>query len=193
MKYQTQFLPGSCRVDTAIWMHYLDANKTAGEKARRQLHKNAASNIEQVLEATPHKVPTIRPSRKLSKLDELDMQETAGEAGTRSKLMYSYGPTHMAEQKRDDQLEHTYSSYVRIRDVALKTCDRWWTIGRSGERGSGISVLVARHDDDGRFRKNLPRFHFPGSSRFWLKKSWTKTTFYWWKYHQKISALKLFF
>ena len=30
-------------------MHYLDINKTAGEKARRQLHKNAASNIEQVL------------------------------------------------------------------------------------------------------------------------------------------------
>ena len=31
---------------------------------------------------------------------------------------------HMAEQKQDDQLEHTYSSYVRIRDVALKTCLR---------------------------------------------------------------------
>ena len=42
----------------------------------------------------------------------------------------------------------TFSSYVRIRDVALKTCWRWWTIGRSGERGSGISVLVARHHDD---------------------------------------------
>ena len=39
----------------------LDANKKAGEKARRQLHKNAAGNIEQVLEATPHKAPTIRP------------------------------------------------------------------------------------------------------------------------------------
>ena len=50
--------------------------------------------------------------------------------------------------KQDDQLEHTYSSYVRIRDVALKTCQRRWTIGKSGERGSGISVLVARHDDD---------------------------------------------
>ena len=36
-------------------MHHLDANKTAEEKARRQLHKNAASNIEQVLAATPHK------------------------------------------------------------------------------------------------------------------------------------------
>ena len=28
---------------------------------RRQLHKNAASNVEQVLAATPHKEPTIRP------------------------------------------------------------------------------------------------------------------------------------
>ena len=55
------FLPGSGRIDTAVWMHYLDANKTAGEEARRQLHKNAASNIEQVLAATPHKAPTIRP------------------------------------------------------------------------------------------------------------------------------------
>ena len=57
-----QFLPSSGRIDTAICMQYLDANKTAGEKARRQLHKNAMSNIEQVLEATPHKAPTIRPS-----------------------------------------------------------------------------------------------------------------------------------
>ena len=54
----------------------------------------------------------------------------------------------MAGQKQDDQLEHTYSSDVRIRDIAQKTCQRRWTIGRRGERGSGISVLAARHDDD---------------------------------------------
>ena len=42
----------------------------------------------------------------------------------------------------------TYISYVKIRDVALKTCQRRWTIGRSGERGSRISVQAARHDDD---------------------------------------------
>ena len=41
-------------------MHYMDANKTTGEEARRQLHKNAAGNIEQVLAATLHKAPTIR-------------------------------------------------------------------------------------------------------------------------------------
>ena len=62
--------------------------------------------------------------------------------------MYSYGPSYMAGQKQDDLLEHTYSSYVRIRDVVLNTCQRRWTIGKSGERGSWISVPVARHDDD---------------------------------------------
>ena len=54
----------------------------------------------------------------------------------------------MVGQKQDDQLEHTFSSYVRIRDVALKIYQRRWTIGRTGERGSGISVPAARHDDD---------------------------------------------
>ena len=39
----------------------MDANKTAGEEARRQLHKNAACNLEQVLAATPLKTPTVRP------------------------------------------------------------------------------------------------------------------------------------
>ena len=34
------------------------------------------------------------------------------------------------------------------RDVVLKTYLEQWTIGRSGERGSGISVLPARYDDD---------------------------------------------
>ena len=86
--FETQFLPGSGHIDTAIWLHYMDANKTAGEEARRQLHKNATCNLKQVLAATPHKTPTVRPptplSRKLFKLDEPDMQDTAGEAGTNS-------------------------------------------------------------------------------------------------------------
>ena len=54
----------------------------------------------------------------------------------------------MTELKQDDQLEHTYSRFVRIQDVAQKTRQRRGTIGKSGERGSGISMLVARHDDD---------------------------------------------
>ena len=31
---------------------------------------------------------------------------------------------HMAVQKQDDQHEHTFSNYVRIRDVVQKTCQR---------------------------------------------------------------------
>ena len=54
----------------------------------------------------------------------------------------------MAAQKQDDQLERTFSSYVRIQAVVLKTYLGRWTIERSGERGSGISVLPARYDDD---------------------------------------------
>ena len=38
-------------------------------------------------------------------------------------------------------------TYIQ-RDVVLKTCPGRWTIGRSGERGSGISVLSVRYDDD---------------------------------------------
>ena len=53
----------------------------------------------------------------------------------------------MAAQKQDDQHERKFSCYVRIRDVVLKTYLGRWTIGRSGERGSGIFVLPARYDD----------------------------------------------
>ena len=65
----------------------------------------------------------------------------------RARKWCSMPPSHKAEQKQDDQYESTYSCSVRIRDVALKTCQKRWTIRRIGERGSRISVLAARHDD----------------------------------------------
>ena len=43
---ETQFLPGIGHVNTAVWMHHLDVDKTAGGEARQQLHKNVTSNIE---------------------------------------------------------------------------------------------------------------------------------------------------
>ena len=48
----------------------------------------------------------------------------------------------MDDQRQDDQLEPTYSSSVPIRDVVQKTNRKQWTIGRVGERGLGISVLI---------------------------------------------------
>ena len=77
---------------------------------------------------------TYHPSRKLSKLDKPYMRDTAG-VGTSSKVMFSCGPLHIAEQRLGDQLEPTYSSSVRIRDIALRTCRKRWTIGRGWQKG----------------------------------------------------------
>ena len=82
-------------------------------------------------------------SQKNKKLDEPDMLDTAGEVGTSSWGMYSCGPLYMDEQRQDIQFEPSYSSSVSIRDVALRICRKKWTIGRCGERRSGISVLIA--------------------------------------------------
>ena len=149
-KMKRRFLPISSRVNTAVWMHHLDANKTA-QKAKRQLHKDVVSNIKQVLATTPHKAPTIQPPAPITKIIQVRRTRHAGHCWrSRDKVISDvlYGPPLMAEQKQDDQLEPTYNSYVKIQDVVQKTCRRRWTIEKSGERGSGISVQVARHDND---------------------------------------------
>ena len=135
---------------------------TLTKRLEKKLDGNYTRMLRAILNKSWRQHPTrhqlyghLPPITKLSKLDEPDMQNIAGEAGTSSLVMYSYGPPYMAEQKQDDQLEHTYSSYVRIRNVALRTCQRRWTRRRSEERGSGISVLAARHDDDDTFPNDI--------------------------------------
>ena len=76
------------------------------------------------------------------------MWDIAGEVGTKSWVTYSCRPFHMDEQRQDGQLETTYNSSVPIQDVALKTYRKRWRIEKGGERGSGIFVLMAWHDDD---------------------------------------------
>ena len=66
----------------------------------------------------------------------------------------------MDEQRQDDQLEPTYGSSVPIRDIALKTYRKQWTIRRDVERGSGVSVLAAGHDgDDGHNVEKFKLYH----------------------------------
>ena len=61
IKWNAIIFSNSVCVDTALWMHYMDANEMYGEKALGQLHKNATSCIEQVLGARPHKTIAVRP------------------------------------------------------------------------------------------------------------------------------------
>ena len=59
-------------------MHYMDSNLTAGEEARRQLHKNVESNIKQVLATTPHETPTIRHLPPITKTIQVRRTRHAG-------------------------------------------------------------------------------------------------------------------
>ena len=53
----------------------------------------------------------------------------------------------MDKQRQDDKLEILYNNSVSIQDIALKTSQEQWTRDTGGERGSGRSVLSARHDE----------------------------------------------
>ena len=176
---ETQFLPGCGRIDTAIWMHYMDSNKTAGEEARRQLHKNAVSNLEQVLAATPHKTPTVRPPasyhENYSSYTNQTCRTLLEKQGRTHKWCTLMDPHIWPSKSRTTSTNKKFSNYVRIRDVAMKTCQRRWTIGRRGERGSGISMLETRQDDDDDeflhcFKRlpigSLDKYQMKGSLRF---------------------------
>ena len=61
----------------------MDADYAYGGKTWWQLHKNIASFIEKVLEATSHKAAVVQTPtthlKKTSKLNEQDMQDTTVE------------------------------------------------------------------------------------------------------------------
>ena len=50
----------SSHVNSTLWMHHMDADKAYREKARQELHKNAVSYVEQILEAASHETAAIR-------------------------------------------------------------------------------------------------------------------------------------
>ena len=122
----------------------------------KRLEKSLDGNYTRMLQAILNRSWGQHPTKQqmyshlppIMKTIQIRRTRLAGQVGTSSLVMYSYGPLHMAEQKRGDQLEHTYSSSVRIQGVAPRTCRKRWMIGRDGERGSVISMLMAQHDDD---------------------------------------------
>ena len=122
----------------------------------KRLEKKLDGNYTKMLRAILNKSWRQHPSKQqlyghlppITKTIQIRRTRHAEEVGTSSEVMYLCGPLHMVERKQGDQLEPTYSSSVKIRDVALRTCQKRWTIGRGGEKGSGISVPLARHDDE---------------------------------------------
>ena len=126
----------------------------------KRLKKKLDGNYTRMLRAILNKSWRQHPTRHqlyghlppITKTIQVRRTRHAGHCwGSKGKLIsdvLQWTPTY-GQTKAGRPLENTYSSYVRIHMyVALKTCQRRWTIGRSGERGSGISMLAARHGDD---------------------------------------------
>ena len=129
--------------DMLIWFFSIYVHYFHGEKAWRQLHKNAASNIEQFLETAPHKAAAIQPPT----ITKIRWTRHTGHCWrSRDELISDvllWTPSHGREKAGQPA-----RTYIERRRVPLKTCRKRWTIGRGGERGSEISVLIARQDDD---------------------------------------------
>ena len=122
----------------------------------KRMKKKLDGNYTRILQAILNKSWRQHPTKQqlygnpppITKTIKIRRTRHAGHCWrSRDELLYSYGTLHMAEQKQGDQVEPAYSRSVRIRGVALRTCRKRWTIGRSGERESGISVLIAQDDE----------------------------------------------
>ena len=125
-----------CRLVSHIYSHYIHCGLSVGHDGNYTRMLRAILNKFRQQHPTRHQLYGHLPP--ITKTIQARRTRHAGHCW-RSKgefisdvLLWT---PHMAKQKQNDQLEHTYSSYVRIRDVALKTCRRRWTIGRGGERG----------------------------------------------------------
>ena len=141
------FFPSSGHVDTAKWMHYMDANKTYGEKFWQQLHKNAASNIEQVQEPTPHKaaVPPITKTIKFRRTRHARHCWRSGDELISDIPLWT--PSHGRAKTR--RPSRTFVQHVCTdTGCSFEDLSERWTIETGSERGSGRSKLAAWHHDD---------------------------------------------
>ena len=134
-------------------MHYLDANKTAGEKARRQLHKNVASNIEQVLEATPQKhqlyshLPPITKTIQVRRTrhaghcwrsrdelisDVLLWTPTYGQAKAgrpaRTYIQQLCEDTRCSHEDLPEAMNNRAKWRERVRDIRAGSMTSWWWV-----------------------------------------------------------------
>ena len=59
-KIKAGISPSFNHVSTIVWLHHLDSYKTLVEKARWELHKNAACYFQQILEAALCKTAVVQ-------------------------------------------------------------------------------------------------------------------------------------
>ena len=68
----------SGHINTAIWMHYMDANKTAGEETRWQITQECCVQSWTSPGSNTHKTPTVRPPAPITKTIQVRRTRHAG-------------------------------------------------------------------------------------------------------------------
>ena len=147
-------------------MHHLDANKTAGEEARRQLHKNVASNIKQVLAATPHKAPTIQPPSKTPKSSPAKTGENKGtEEGEKKQTVNSKrGKTrrkpYYKNREKKKRKKQTKQMYHMRKPKEKEGQWRFYYRGRGGEKIVQKSKHATQNNSLAKTTTTSPNYSF---------------------------------
>ena len=122
----------------------------------KRLEKKLDGNCTRILRAVLNKSWRQQPTRHqlygrlppITKTIQVRRTRTLLEKQGRTHKRCTLMDPHTWPCKSRTTSTNIHSATMRIRDVVQTTCQKRWTIGKSGERGSGISVLPARHDDD---------------------------------------------
>ena len=113
---KTGILPSSSRVSTTVWSHHLKYNEALREKARWELHTDAACYFEQNPGSSSQQsrncTATYLPSHKPSKYDKQDILDTTGEVMGHSEVTFSHQLLHMNISVLADQQRLTFIKSV---------------------------------------------------------------------------------
>ena len=126
----------------------------------KRLEKKLGCNYTRMLRAILNKSWRKHPTRyqlyghlpPITKTIQVRRTRHAGHCwGSRDELISDvllWTPTHGHAKAGRPARTYIQQLWCSERDGVQKTGRRRWTMGKIGERGSGISVLPARHDDD---------------------------------------------
>ena len=140
------FLPYCSCVNTTIWMHNRNADKTHREKPRWEQNKKAVCCLEQIEHVTPHKTAAVR-----SPASHLTNYPSKTNKICRT-LLVMYRLTNEWRFLMNSYLE-TYQGWPPRKYIYNQICaDRGCSLENQrgvldGEKESGTSVLTARVDE----------------------------------------------
>ena len=151
-------------------MHRLDANKMARKKARRQLHKDVASNIKQVLATTPTKHQLYGHLPPITKIIQVRRTRHAGhywrsrdelisevllwtstygraKAGrpARTYIQQLCEDTGCSSRDLPEAMNDREKKRERVRDIRAGSTTWWWYIEFPKFIKNGCSISVIAH------------------------------------------------